>query len=97
MLYSRIEALEDEVKTIKALSMSKGEKQYYEHRNLLVEGVRIAEKIKAATQNVAVAKRPQLSIRCQSLQNFEDSTKSSSQPLPGATSLHAAICTDESR
>ena len=40
MLYSRIKAMEDEVRTIKALALSKEEKQYHEPRNKLVEGVR---------------------------------------------------------
>ena len=60
MLYSRIKAMEDEVRTIKALAMSKDEKQYHEPRNKLVEGVRRAERMEAAAQKVPVAKRCKL-------------------------------------
>ena len=68
MLYSRIEAQEKDVKTIKALAMSKDEKQYYKRRKLLVEGVPRAKRVESAAQKVAVAKGRQLSIRTRNLQ-----------------------------
>ena len=68
MLYSRIEAQEKDVKTIKALAMSKDEKKYYKRRKLLVEGVPRAKRVESAAQKVAVAKGRQLSIRTRNLQ-----------------------------
>ena len=95
--YSRIKALEVEVRTIKALAMSEDEKQYLEHRNKLVEGVRRAQRKESAAQRVAVAKRRQLNIRTQNLQKFEDLVNSSSRPTQHAISMLAARCTDDSR
>ena len=95
MLYSRIKTLEEEVRII--IAMSEEKKQDHKHRNNLVEGVSRAERMEAAAQKVAVAKRRQLSIHTQNLQRFKNSLKSSSRTMQRAGSRNAARCTDDSR
>ena len=58
----RIKALEEEVRTIKALAMSEDKEQDHKRMDKLVNGVRRAKRIEAAVQKIPVAKGHQHSI-----------------------------------
>ena len=97
MLYSRIKALEKEVRTIKALAMSEDKVQDHKRRDKLVKGVRRAKRMEAAAQKIAITKGCKHNIRTQDLQKSDALVRSSSRAIQHASSLHASRCTDESK
>ena len=73
MLYSIIKTMEEEVRTIKVLAMSKDKEQDHKCRDKLVKGVCRAKRMEAARQSFAVAKGRQLNIQTQDLHMFDAS------------------------
>ena len=87
-VFGRVEALEEEVRTIKADSAGRDQRQDRKHKERPIEELHRAKRVEATVQKTKDAKRCQLSIRAEDLRRVDARVGRDSHPGQSASNIH---------